>query len=186
MKNANKLDESTFAEDLKSGNKHVFEYIFNKYYKALCLCAQKYVRDRHVAEEVVSTVFMRIWERRESINITGSLSSYLYKAVCNESLNYLSSFSYRHKPTDSIYIYLEDSYSEPGILQELYTEELQKKISRGIESLPERCQYIFYLSRNQGLSHKEISEKLNITVSTVENQIGIALHKLRDFFKTDR
>ncbi|MCF8226233.1 MAG: RNA polymerase sigma-70 factor [Bacteroidales bacterium] len=184
MKSDRNIEESTLIKELKSGNKKVFEYIFKKYYRGLCLAAQKYVKDTYTAEEIVSSLFFKIWEKRESIIITSSLSAYLYKAVCNESLNYLNSFHYRQKPSDSIHIYLEHPASEPSILQELYSEELQNKIQKAVQSLPDRCQYIFYLSRNQGLSHKEIAEKLKISVSTVENQIGIALHKLRDILKS--
>lgn len=185
MEDDKKIDDPVLLNDLKSGDKRVFEFIFKKYYKRLCLYAQKYVRDTQTAEEIVSKVMMRLWEKRETINVYESLSSYLFKSVYNEALNYLHSFSFRQKPTDSIHPYLNHSYSEPSILQKLYAEELELKIKKGIQNLPDRCQYIFYLSRYQGLTHNEIAVKLNISVSTVENQIGIALHKLRDSLKKE-
>jgi RNA polymerase sigma-70 factor (ECF subfamily) len=180
------INEHILIEGIKAGKEFAFEYVFKQYYKKLCLFALKYVRDNQTAEEIVSRVFKNLWEKRKTISINQNLSSYLFKAVYNESMNYLNSFSRRQQPTDSIYQHIENHIeAESGFLSKLYAEDLEKKIKKGIHELPEKCRDIFYMSRYESLSHKEIAERLNISVKTVENQIGIALEKLRETLQSE-
>ena len=186
MNNGKNIDESFLIEEIRQGEEFAFEYVFKCYYRRLCLFSQKYVNDFHTAESIVLRVFGRLWEKREEISITQSLSAYLFQSVYHECLNHLNSFSQRQKPTDSIYQYLEDHRGpDYHFLSRFYAKELEEKIRAGIKNLPNRCRDIFYMSRYEDLSHKEIAEKLDISVRTVENQIGIALEKLREMLKKE-
>ena len=186
MNNGKNIDESFLIEGIRQGEEFAFEYIFKCYYRRLCLFAQKYVHDSHTAESIVLRIFERLWEKREEITISQSLSSYLFQSVYHECLNHLNSFSHRQKPTDSIYQYLEDHRGpDYHFLSRFYAKELEEKIRQGVRSLPAKCRDIFYMSRYEDLSHKEIAEKLNISVRTVENHIGIALEKLRKVLKEE-
>ena len=186
MNNDNNINESFLIEKIRQGEEFAFEYIFKCYYNRLCLFAQKYVKDSQTAEGVVLRIFERVWEKREQISISQSFSSYLFQSVYHECLNHLNSFSHRQKPTHSIYQYLEDHRGpDYHFLSRFYAQELEEKIKHGIHNLPEKCRDIFYMSRYEDLSHKEIAEKLDISVRTVENQIGIALEKLRKVLKNE-
>lgn len=187
MNNDKNIDESLLIEGIREGEEFAFEYVFKLYYRRLCLFAQKYVRDSQTAEEVVSRVFKKLWEKRKTIHINESLASYLFQSVYHESLNHLNSFSQRQKPTDSVHSDLKDHRgTETSFLYRLYADELEEKIQQGINNLPSRCRDIFYMSRYKELSHKEIAKKLGLSVRTVENQIAIALEKLREMLKKEQ
>lgn len=186
MKGNQDLEENLLIEGLRSGSELAFEYIFKKYYRALCIYSQKYVGEPQAAEDVVSRVFARLWKNRKKISISRSIHSYLFQSVYHESLNYLNSFSRRQQPTDSIHLYLKDRGQETGFLSKIYADEFREKINRAIDNLPDRCREIFQMSRNEELPHKEIAVRMNISVRTVENQIGIALEKLRKVLKSDK
>ncbi len=178
------IDESWLIDRIREGMEFAFEHVFRCYYKRLCLFAQKYVSDSQTAESIVLLVFERLWEKREEITISQSLSSYLFRSVYNECLNHLNSFSHRQKPTEDIYQYLSDHRAhESSFLSQFYADELDEKIKQCIKGLPRKCREIFYLSRYKGLSHEEIARKLNLSVRTVENHIGNALKKLRKMLK---
>jgi len=178
------IDESWLIEKIKKGEEFALESVFKCYYKRLYLYALKFVKDSQTAEGIVLRVFERFWEKREQISIEQSLSSYLFQSVHHESLDYLKSFSFRQKPTE--YQYLEDHSTPDGdFLTRFYAEELEEKIKQGIKQLPAKCRDIFYMSRYKNLSHKEIAEKMNISVHTVKNQITIALEKLSELLESE-
>lgn len=138
----------------------------------------KYVRDEQIAEEIVQEVFINIWERRESLTITTSIKSYLFTAIRNRSFNYLKlQLPKEQKKVDLDGVgFMEEDSRE----QEMIMDELKEYVHSAIESLPNKCRIIFNLSRNAGMTYKEIAEELDISVKTVENQIGLALKKLRE------
>ena len=179
------IDESWLIEKIKEGEEFALESIFKCYYKRLYLYALKYVKDNQTAEGVVLRVLERLWEKREQITIEQSLSSYLFQSVHNESLDYLKSFHHRQKPSDYQYI-VDNGTPDYDFLERFYADELEKKIKQGIKRLPAKCRDIFYMSRYEDLSHKEIAEKMNISVHTVKNQITIALEKLSAMLDSEK
>lgn len=126
-------------------------------------------------------VFLTLWERKEEIEISFTLTTYLFTLVKNRCLNFL-----RHKLIEEEY----NSQMKEELGFKLYAleafdysyqseEELQEIIRRALDTLPERCREIFIKSRIEGLKYKEISDELGISVNTVENQMVTALKKLR-------
>ncbi|MEO9804867.1 MAG: RNA polymerase sigma-70 factor [Reichenbachiella sp.] len=171
-------DEDELILRLSNHDRGAFEQIFRTYYADLCKFCMKYVRDEQVAEEVVQEVFINIWERRSNLTITTSIKSYLFTAIRNRSFNYLKlQLPKEQKKVDLEGIgFLEADNRE----QEMIMDELRHHVHAAIEALPNKCQIIFNLSRNAGMTYKEIAEELDISVKTVENQIGLALKKLRE------
>lgn len=161
-----------FDKDKKS-----FEQLFFNYYDYLYEFAYRYLRNKEEAEEVVSDVFLIIWQKRESLLKVTNLKVYLYVMVKNHAINHIkkhkkaSFLSINNIPVDFVD---EDENPERHLL----TKELIKQIDEAIEGLPSRCKVIFQLVRIDGLRYKEVAEILDISVKTVENQVAIAIQKI--------
>lgn len=166
-----------FFSRLKSGDENAFDYLFNFYYPGLILYANKYLEDNHLAEEIVQAVFLKLWQDRRSIEINSSVKSYIFQTVRNKCLDVL-----KHRKIRDNYVKNVQQENEPSDNDtwNTYVEsELYVILIGAIEKLPPECQKIFRYSRIRNLSNKEIAEKLDISIKTVENQISKALKFLR-------
>lgn len=162
---------------IKSGNKQAFDEVFLKHFKSLHAYAFAIIKEKDDAEEIVQNVFVRIWTKREQLKTDGFLKPFLYRSVHNESLNYL-----KHQKVRSNFNvhYAEVVKNDTGNLNtELMATELEKNIHSAINELPEKCRNIFQLSRFDQMKYQEIADALNISIKTVENQMGKALKILR-------
>ena len=154
-----------------------YETVFKRYYRDLYRFAYTYLRDEVPAEEMAQEVFLYIWEKRSQIEIKTTLKTYLFSAVKNKCLNYIK---YEVPRTMD----LEENHlaslitSQPEQLED--QDKLKRHIQLAIDELPTKCRQIFVLSRNAGLTYEEIAEDMEISVKTVENQMSIALKKLRE------
>lgn len=153
------------------------EQLFTANHKALCNVAYKIVRDRSTAEDIVQDVFLKLWRKRDEIQIESTLKGYLFKAVANAALNELQRAK-KIQFKDEIKE-LERPVADIPAQEEVNPQILEKKLSDALNTLPPRCRAIFILSRYENLKYREIAEQLNISVKTVEAQMGIALEKLR-------
>ena len=163
-------------ETLKQGDTRAFDAIFRTYYQPLCIYAKKILQgDPAQAEDIVQQTFVKLWEARTKIDIQTSLKSYLYKSVHNTALNKLRHLKTKTKYQEHALRQLELHHSyQPEVHQ-----ELSQKIKAAISSLPKQCRYIFELSRFEELKYREIADQLQISVKTVETQMGKALKILR-------
>lgn len=157
-------------------DKKVFETSYREYYSSLCRFAYRYLDSESESKDLVQDLFVDIWANREKIKITTSVKSYLYAAVRNRSLTKL-------KSKLGIVPLLDDNNELVVEPVNLDFPSLEEAIQKAIASLPEKCRTIFVLSREQGLKYAQVAEKLNLSEKTVENQIGIALTKLREATK---
>lgn len=161
---------------MKDGNYKAFECIFKKYYPMLCVYAHRFVEMEDV-EDVVEECMIWLWEKRETITINTTLRQYLFSMVRNKSLNLLTRKGVAEKAAAWYFSSLmEKSMSEPDQYQ---VKELQNKIQESIESLPESYREAFIMHRFQGMSYKEIAEKNNVSVKTIDYRIQQALKLLR-------
>lgn len=149
--------------------------LFEQYYSLLSRYASSIIGNYSVAEEVVQDVFVAIWQKRDSLEFNSQLAPYLYTSVRNTCLNHLS----KEKKTSAL------SESTLGVSERIQNPqqkmefiELQEKIFKAIDELPPKCQEIFMLSRMDRFTNRQIAEKLDISIKTVENQMTIALRKL--------
>lgn len=161
---------------------------FRTYYKRLCAYAVSFVSQNDIAEDIVIDVFLKLWEKRGSVNITKSVSSYLFKSVKNACINFLNREKSRkltisENEVNLLNLKMKYTISDKYPLTELIGHELEEKIKMEVDKLPDQCREIFYLSRFEELSHKEIADKLGISKNTVKVQIYRALLKLRKGLK---
>jgi RNA polymerase sigma-70 factor (ECF subfamily) len=155
-----------------------FEELFKTHYKFLCNAANKILDDRDAAEDVVQEVFLKYWNKREELTAIQSLKSYLYRAAVNTALNKLES----NKRTSR----LEESEAGQTFIMDdrIHLNQLESRINDAINRLPPKCRAIFVLSRYEGMKYQQIADHLDISVKTVENQMGKALQIMRDKLKT--
>ncbi len=177
--------ERELIESLKKGNLKSFELVFKTYYTRLCTYAFDYTRQQETAEDLVKDFFLNFWNNREKLEITTSLSGYLFRSIHNQCLNYLEREKHRKTeiPTDKIHLIelkLRQPLTNDYPIGNLLAKEMEDQIMEAIENLPEQCREIFKLSRFEELSHKKIAEKLNISENTVKTQIYRALKKIRE------
>lgn len=168
-----KQDALIYTDSLKDN----FDKIYILYYSRMHRFAKEYVLSDEDAENIVQDVFLLLWERREVLDIKISLISYLFSLVKNKCLDFL-----RHRVVADEY--KKDLSLKLSALELLnYTlsseEDIERIVENAINKLPERCRVIFLKSRMEGKKYKEIADELDISVNTVENQIAIALKKLR-------
>lgn len=161
-----------------------FETLFKVFFIPLKLHARSFVGDESIAGDLVQDIFLRVWEDRKLPETDVSARGYLYKAVTNKCLNYL-----KHREVEEKY----KVFNELRIRQlELYTdsfiehhvgvlleEEMMTRLDRAISQLPPRCREVYRLSREEGLSNREIASRLGISLKAVERQMTRALKSIR-------
>ena len=162
-----------------------FEDIYLSYFSKMKHFAKEYVILDEDAENIVQDVFVELWKNKKMLNMHMNLIAYLFTTIKNKCLNHL-----RHK------LVVQETASK---LQEEYTislrmnldsleafdnnlfsdQDIEKIISRALDTLSEKCRTIFIMSKIEGKKQKEIAQELNISINTIETQMGIAYKKLR-------
>lgn len=158
-------------------SKAAFEDIFKSHFKALHAYACTILREDSQAEEIVQQVFFKLWEKRIEININQSLQAYLYRSVHNYCLNHLKHLKVRkNHQAHALYT---SSEADPSASKQIVAKELEAKIAEALTQLPEQCRTIFQMSRFEDLKYREIAEKMQLSIKTIENQMGKALKIMR-------
>jgi len=137
-----------------------------------------FLKDLEAAEEVVQELFVKLWENKDTTEITSSIRSYMLRSVRNSCLNFI-----KHQKVEENYkLYNEELRNESSLTvdEELEGSELEKKIREVIDQLPPERKKIFIMSRFEGLKYREIADKSGISIKTVENQMGKAIKFLRE------
>lgn len=171
--------DSTVITLLQQGNEKAFERLFKDHFKSLHAYAYTFLKDNEMAEEIVQNVFCRIWEKRDQLKTDGSLKSYLYRSVHNESLNYIK--HQKVKANFGVYYagQMEHSEEQQQASVKVMTTELQQYITAAMNELPQQCRTIFQLSRFEQLKYQQIADQMGLSVKTIENQMGKALRLMR-------
>jgi RNA polymerase sigma-70 factor, ECF subfamily len=156
-----------------------FEQLFKSHYKLLCNISNNIVKNSRAAEDIVQDVFMKLWQKKDELQIHSNIGGYLYRATTNASIDYLKQNSNVISLKQVNYYQATDDAAEKNVMQ----KELQKSIDKALRNLPPKCRAIFVLSRFEGMKYKEIAQHLGLSVKTVENQMGIALDKLKTELK---
>ncbi|MEP6673828.1 MAG: RNA polymerase sigma-70 factor [Ferruginibacter sp.] len=160
-----------------NGDARSFGQLYVAYMHRLLQLALSIIKNKELAEEIVSDVFIRLWQNRRTLKKISNLRLYLYVSTKNTALNYLS----RHFRKDTISLD-EMSLNMPvaGYNPEelLITSEAVRRIESAIQKLPPRCKLIFKLIKEDRLKYNEIAQLLDISVKTIDAQLAIALKKI--------
>jgi RNA polymerase sigma-19 factor, ECF subfamily len=171
------LSDRELLERLKNGDTAAFDTIFRTWYGPLVGTAERMLRDRAVAEELVQDVMLELWRRRETLAPDGSAQAYLFQATRNRVLNHLRHLRIEQRSEPDV---RGESSVTPQADAVLAQQELDVAVQQAVRSLPDRCREVFELSRVHGLKYAEIASTLGISVKTVEAQMGKALRMLRE------
>lgn len=165
---------------LKTGTEAAYQQLFDLYGKRLYRFAEGYLNDPVEAEEIVQEVFIKIWSVREQLSTIKSFDSYIFTIAKNAILN-----SIRKAKSKAAYATWAMLHPGKDILldDELDFNELQKAYRCSVETLSPKRQEVFCLSRDTGLTNREIAEKLGISEKTVENHMTAALAEIRRYLQ---
>lgn len=158
-------------------SKEGFEILYKEYFEPLCAFVFGVLKDYDASEEIVQNLFVKLWIKRNRIPINTSVKSYLYQAAKNASLNLISHIKVKEKYkqyNQEVIVSSEGNFTNPA-----EENDLSNTVQQAIDKLPTKRKEIFLMSRNEGLKNREIAEHLNISIKTVENQMGKALSTLR-------
>lgn len=162
---------------IRRGDVKQFESLFRSSYVSLVRYAKTLIKDHDTAEEIVQDLFFRLWQDREKMKIESSLNGYLFRSVHNKCLHHIEHLKVVARHASDMSGRDEEMQENPAEI--LQYEELQGKIARILERLPERCGQIFCMNRFEGLKYSEIAEKLSVSIKTVEANMGKALKEFR-------
>ncbi len=165
---------------LRNGDKEAFSEIYERNAVDMLAYADRILSDTGAVEDLVQNIFIDLWSRRSTVQID-NLRNYLFRAVKFQIFKYFRDKKFT--PTDLSRLNILEASID--VSQKMEFHELEKAITYYIDQLPPRCKEIFELSRFEHLSHKEIAEKLGISIQAVKNQIGKALSHLKQCMNRD-
>jgi len=162
---------------LNEGSEQAFDRIYKIFSPRVFSFALSLLSNRTEAEEIVQEIFIKVWERRQEISVSGSFESYLFTICKNAILNTIRNADYHR-------VFLEykryNPEPDPVLDQELNYRELDTLYKKAINKLSPRKKEIFILNRTQALSYPEIAQKLGISIKTVRNQMDAASAEIKD------
>jgi RNA polymerase sigma-70 factor (ECF subfamily) len=165
---------------IREGDERAFQTLFRKYYVSMCNYACQILDNKELAEEIVQDMFVKIWEKRQTLIIETSVKNYFFRSVRNHCLNHIQHEKIKKQYAGRV---LESARQEIDPEQYFIEVDLIRRIEESITSLPPKRREIFRLSREQGMKYREIAEALAISEKTVEAQMGLALKHLRNQLK---
>ncbi len=166
-------------QQIATGNELAFRKVFHDCNAKLFPFVLKLTRSETIAEDLVQETFLRLWVHRCEVGEMDRPIAWLYTVASNLSLSWLRAHAAETRKLQRIKI--KDSTRSEQIIEQLSVEEAQLLISQAVDLLPPKRKQIYKLSREQGLSHKEIAEQLHLSTSTIKNQMVNALKFIKDY-----
>lgn len=167
----------SLQQKIANNDQSAYRQLFIMYYDKLFRFVMVFARNRELAEEIVSDVFINIWRKRANIEEIKNLKLYLYISAKNITINYLAKL-HREKfaDLDSVEVEPEAPFADPS--EVMITKEMNTRLKAAIQDLPPRCKLIFKLIKEDCLSYQQAATLLNLSVSTIDNQLTIAIKKI--------
>lgn len=170
--------DADLVRRIRAGDERALGEVFRAHFSGMASFVQRFVRSPDVAEELVQDVFLKLWTKREQLAEIETLRTYLFRAARNTALNHL-----RRQKLERRWQEEQGADDDPPAAfaadEEATEQEVAAAVQEAINKLPPRCREVFMLSRDGGLTYAEIARTLEISVKTVETQMGRALKSLR-------
>jgi len=168
------LNDKDLFLAVKNDSYVAFSQLFERFYRRLCLFVFRHTEDEDASQDVVQELFIKLWTNRHQIIIHDTVSAYLFRAARNASLNYLRSQKNKQHALEGM---------QPPEIQtdseDVEFENFLIQLRECVDQLPERSRQVFVMNRFQELKLADISEKLNVSVKTIKNQLWKSLQYLR-------
>ncbi|SFD14162.1 RNA polymerase sigma-70 factor, ECF subfamily [Chitinophaga sp. CF118] len=181
IKKLNTYSEAELITLLIKGDRDAYECIYNDYWSRLYAYVYNRLKTKEAAEEIIQEVFFSLWTRRAELTLTHSLTAYLFTAVKYQVFNYIKADKVRRTYASHFSRY-EEKMMDNSNQENIELSDLTKAVEKEVARLPEKCQQVFRMSRNEHRSIRDIAETLNISHKTVENHLTRALRQLRVAF----
>jgi RNA polymerase sigma-70 factor (family 1) len=175
------LSESNLIKKVRKGDKKAFRVIYDRYHKSLFLIARQFLKDRHMAEDAVQDIFIKLWLTKEGLDPEKSIKSFLFTCLKNHVLNMIRNQKRRilaayelkecHHPISNC--------TEDGMQYSEYRQILKS----GIDEMPEKRREIFRLKMNDGLTNDQIAQKLEISINTVKVHYQLGSKFIKSYLK---
>ncbi|HEX9503141.1 MAG TPA: RNA polymerase sigma-70 factor [Patescibacteria group bacterium] len=183
---ANSGGEYAYSEDnalflqIAGGDEASYTQIFHLYTPRLLPFIYKITRDEHLAREMLQETFLRLWMKRADLLRVERPASWLFRIAANICLTHLRTQATRHRLQNKVEEkQATNQYS--SAVEVLESKEMDRLIRKAVAALPARRQEIYRLSREQGLSHQQIADQLQLSVSTVKNQLGFSIKFIQEY-----
>ncbi len=165
---------------LKQGDHAAFTEIYHRYWRKIFVVAHKRLGDQEEAEEIVQNLFLNLWRKRESFQLTTGFQNYFAVALKFEILDVMRKWANVHKYENELSLTYTEA--DESMLRSVDLQELTQKIQLTISTLPEKCQLVFRLKYEQGYTQKQIAAEMDISEKTVEAHLAKAKKKLKGNF----
>jgi RNA polymerase sigma-70 factor (ECF subfamily) len=180
MLNPLSYTENELLSAVKRGEQAALSKLFHQHYTLLLSDVYRLIKDEDTCKDIAQEVFVELWNKREPLVVHTSLRAYLRRAAVNRALNHIKT-SKRTVLDDDAQNWAETGENTEDAMEIHDRAESREQLLRqAIDALPDKCRLVFSLSRFDNMSHKEIAEKLGISVKTIENQITKAMKLLRE------
>ena len=175
--------EEKLLDLMKHDSEDAFIQIYNRYWQALFNHAYKRLSHRETAQEFIQDLFTELWQKRKTITVHTSLAAFLHQSLKYKILNHVKAEIVREKYVEHLQHNSAISSSSNQVEENILFNELQEALKQEVDHLPPQSKKVYQLKREKGLSYPEISELLDISVSTVEKHMIKALKKIRENLK---
>ncbi|NGM61764.1 RNA polymerase sigma-70 factor [Sphingobacterium sp. SGG-5] len=173
---SNDSDEKLFSA-LKQDDERALQAIIARYWEGMYKMATNTLDDLLLCEDIVQDIFIKIWNNRTTLDFSHSLRAYLFASTRYEIYRQLKRQYLQQNRFEPEELTDIERYNPHNLLE---YKELLRHVEDIVDTLPARCREVYLLSREQHLAHKDIAERLNLSTKTVENQLTIALRRIRN------
>lgn len=180
MEDKNQISEEQLLQAISEGSELAFRKLFDTYRETVFHYLVNITKSREASEELLTDIFLKLWEGHEWITSINNMEAFLRRASYNKAIDYLRHVASRRKLQEAIALEIEKAQlrSPEQVLIEKDYEEI---IAQAIDQLSPQRRAVFKLSREGGLTHREIATKLDISINTVNNHIKASLQLIRNF-----
>jgi len=162
---------------VERGEKKALNKLFEKYYVPLCHFVDTFIKEEAQTEEIVTDIFLMLWTKRKKLKISINFRAYLYSSARNSALAFLRKKKVYFENIEDLQ---QEIHLHPEVLQKIDCPELKIQVDKILEKIPTKSRKVLLMHRIDGFKYKEIAEKLDISIKTVENHMGKAIRILKE------
>ena len=167
--------DEQLLQAIAHGEHVALDLLYSRYWQRLFMAAYNVLKNKSACEDIVQEAFVQIWQRRQQLNIQTSLEAYLFSMIRYSVFRYIKKEQAHSQVFENLHERVHSITPEDIIVE----KNIRSQVAVVVNSLPQKCREVYILSREEHLTHHEIANRLNISTKTVENQITLALKKIR-------